>query len=684
MAYKKINCLFFIFLFFISLIFCPTLLKAQEEIDVLHEIEIRSKIRRAELESTSASVITNEEIRDRIYISPLYILRQTPGVRINEFSEQGVAASVQMRGMSGGHGGEVGFYMDGIPLNDNVHSDNYIDTSILIPLELETVEVMKGPVSALYGKGTGAGTIAFQSIKTGNLNRFFVRYGSYNHANAAALIARDFGKFHQVYAIDAFHSDNSWHENSKWNRLNLSGRWTYDVSENFLVSFNLRAAYSKWDNNRYSASWLPLEKAPDNGSGDSGGGHRYRYDARFFANLFLNPQTQLSYYFFASSVDSSMGELTYPATRPGPYTGNPNSGNEQVGERSVYGTGFSYNFSGELIPNHDFSLTFGLDYLHEKQKLDNYRYKWDTGPERTEHYNDVRYTLRTISFFGEAIFGIFENLSARIGGRYDNLTGDISFGAYHAARPNENYNAKVLSIFSPKFGLVYSPFDYLDVYTNYGKGWGMPGISSGQYFMNHQLKQTIRDQYEFGFRLRPINWIEFGAVYFLARTSNDIGTPTGAPEPENIGTTEKRGIETYIMARPFEHIYISANYSYLDAKLKKQANPVNNGRRVTGHARHIYNIEISYSPPLGFGGRATFNYNANILNSYQPSGPYYNSNYGSLDLQASYKFNDSYTVKLDILNVTNDRPVQGSKYNQYYTYAPVAPITAYVTLEMNF
>ncbi|MDR2351792.1 MAG: hypothetical protein LBF22_01290 [Deltaproteobacteria bacterium] len=53
-------------------------------------------------------------------------------------------------------------------------------------------------------------------------------------------------------------------------------------------------------------------------------------------------------------------------------------------------------------------------------------------------------------------------------------------------------------------------------------------------------------------------------------------------------------------------------------------------------------------------------------------------------MQASYKFNDSYTVKLDILNVTNDRPVQANKTLQYYTYAPVAPITAYVTLEMNF
>ncbi|MDR2436799.1 MAG: TonB-dependent receptor, partial [Endomicrobium sp.] len=651
MSYKKIYCLLFVFLFFISLLFCPTILKAQEDIiDVLHEIEIKSRIRRAELESTSATVLTNEDISDRIYITPLYILRQTPGVRIRELSEQGVASMVHMRGSSGGHAGDIGFYMDGIPLNDNVHSDNYIDTSILIPLELESVEVMKGPVSALYGKGTGAGAIAFQSIKTGNLNRFFVRYGSYNHANAAALIARDIGKFHQVYAIDAFHSDNSWHENSKWNRLNLSGRWTYDVSENLMVSLNLRSAFSKWDTSRYSASWLPLEKAPDNGSGDSGGGHRYRYDARFFANLFLNPQTQLSYYFFATSVDSTMGEFEYPETKPGPYLGNPNAGQVQEGNRKVYGTGFSYNYSGELFFNRDFSFTFGVDYLHENQKTDEYQYKWDTGPEKTDHYSDIEYTLKTISFFGEAIYEIIENLNVRLGGRYDQITGDITFGPYNdSADANQSFKAKNLSIFSPKIGLIYSPFDYLDVYTNYGRGWGMPGVGSGQYFRLHQLKQTIREQYEFGFRLRPLNWVEFGAVYFLARTSNDIGRPDNTSPYENIGTTEKRGIETYIMARPFEHIHISANYSYLDAKQKKQPNPINNDRRIANAPVHIFNFEISYSPPLGFGGRATFNYNANILNTYINGQPYYNSDYGSLDLQASYKFNDSYTVKLDIL-----------------------------------
>ncbi|MDR0550103.1 MAG: hypothetical protein LBI10_11940 [Deltaproteobacteria bacterium] len=50
------------------------------------EIEVRGAIRREELESTSTTVLDNKDIADRIYTSPLYMLRQAPGVRVNEFN----------------------------------------------------------------------------------------------------------------------------------------------------------------------------------------------------------------------------------------------------------------------------------------------------------------------------------------------------------------------------------------------------------------------------------------------------------------------------------------------------------------------------------------------------------------------------------------------------------------------
>jgi outer membrane receptor protein involved in Fe transport len=120
------------------------------------------------------------------------MLRQAHGVRVNEFNLQGVASQVQIRGFNGGHGGEVGFYYDGIPLNDNGRADNYSDISILVPLEIESVEITKGPASASYGKGNAAGTTSFQGIKRGTFNRLTLKLGMYKTVDVHGIIAKDF------------------------------------------------------------------------------------------------------------------------------------------------------------------------------------------------------------------------------------------------------------------------------------------------------------------------------------------------------------------------------------------------------------------------------------------------------------------------------------------------------------
>ncbi len=53
---------------------------------------------------------------------------------------------------NGGHGGDLGAVIDGIPLNEAMsHADGYVDLNVIIPLEIDSFTVLKGPVSALYG-----------------------------------------------------------------------------------------------------------------------------------------------------------------------------------------------------------------------------------------------------------------------------------------------------------------------------------------------------------------------------------------------------------------------------------------------------------------------------------------------------------------------------------------------------
>jgi outer membrane receptor protein involved in Fe transport len=674
--------------------------KAQEqEISQLQEIEIRGAIRREELQSTSATVLDTKDVADRIYISPLYMLRQAPGVRINEFNEQGVASSVQIRGFNGGHGGEVGFYFDGIPLNDNGHADNYSDTTILIPLEIESLEVIKGPVSALYGRGNAAGTAAYQGIKRGDFSRFMLRMGLDKSYDFQGVLAKDDGKLHHVYAFQGYNTD-TWRENTNWKRLNLSTRWTYDVSDDFEISLNLRAALAKWDSALQALSWLDPKKGSDDGSGQGNmvGGHRDRFDARIFMNYFVDKNSQVSFYFFATSLENNLAEMYYKSP-VGPNNNwaynevDPDEGNtDQTGKREAYGTGVAYSYKGD-IANRDFSLTVGTDYLWEKQKRDIYLLHWGFGNKHFEHVNDTEYTLNTVSFFSESNYQIIDKLKIRVGARYDNLWGAFDYGPNHngtGITGQSHFNSEKKGFFSPKFGLLFTPFDIIDIYANYGKGFNIPGLNSAQFFSQHQFKFTEREQWELGFRVSPYNWMDFGSVYYLADTNNDIQKNIVTNVVENAGQTRRRGLESYVKFYPIQYLTISADYSYQDVKYRKNvANPQLNGRRYTNVPRHIFNAEVAYAPLEGWGGRASFNWNADMTLRDDPNAAihkfYRAENFGTMDTQVNYRFNKKYKISLDVLNVFNDRPRRGvPNANGYFAYWPVNPTAAYLTLEMEF
>jgi outer membrane receptor protein involved in Fe transport len=683
----------------LSAVLTDTSAVAQTQSVDIPEIEVRSSIRREELQSTSAVVIQNKDIIDRVYHTMQHVLMLSPGVNYSEYGQQGTVGTIQIRGFGGGHGGDIGFYFDGIPLNDGGHADNYADPTVLIPLEIESVEIIKGPVSALYGRGNGAGTAAFQGIKRGNITRFQLRYGSFNAVDAQGLIARDQGKLHHVYAFQAYR-DSGWQDNTKINRFNLSTRWTYDVSPEFELSLNLRAAVGEWDEANRSASWLDPKRAWDDGSGEGNlnGGHRDRFDARLFANYFLTPDSQLSFYFFMTHLENNMAYfgwpnnvglgVTWPYTAPIPN--NFVTGNDQTGKRNAYGTGVSYNQRSEVFGWHELSFTVGTDYLWESQKREQFRTRYPYGNRHFEKFNDTMTKLNTWSLFGEVNYQIIENLKVRVGGRYDRIWGSVETGPEHTASPNLHASGKKLEIFSPKLGLLFQPFDILEIYANYGKGFNIPGLGNIQYFTQNQLKATIREQYELGFRITPLDWVEFGSAIYLAETSDDIERNINTNDLENSGSTRRRGVETYLRLTPIEHLVLYGDFSYQDAKrVTSVASPHLEGRRITGVPRHIFNAEVAYAPPEGLGARARFNWNVDMMLSDDPSqavNPVYKGeNYGRLDLQVSYRFNEHYKLSLDVLNATNDRPRQGVPNAQgYFLYWAVPPLTAHITMQMDF
>ncbi|PXF57899.1 MAG: hypothetical protein C4B58_08285 [Deltaproteobacteria bacterium] len=124
----------------------------KREIIKIDDVVVRGEVISKNLEATSATILTNENITDRVYVTPLDMLKLIPGVQIRQFKQGGVAAAFSMRGFRGcSHGSDAAIFLDGVPLNEG---DGYADTNIVNPEEIERVEVTKGPVSALYRTGS--------------------------------------------------------------------------------------------------------------------------------------------------------------------------------------------------------------------------------------------------------------------------------------------------------------------------------------------------------------------------------------------------------------------------------------------------------------------------------------------------------------------------------------------------
>jgi iron complex outermembrane receptor protein len=550
----------------------------------LEQVDVRGKVRREELQSTSATILDNKDISDRHYVTPADILKLSPGISIRQGNIFQSSNAIKIRGFNGAHdyGGQVLMTVDGIPIHDGGHADGYIDSHIINPMEIESVEIIKGPASVYYGAHSEGGTIAYQTIKFGDFTRLRFLYGSDNSKEANAVLARTTGKIGQVYSFQYYATDG-WRDHSDGSKYNISGRWSYQFTDSWVATLNVRAFRSEWNFPIPGPSYLPPKKASmSDGSGQYPGGMRERMDFRFWTNYLLGDTSQFTYYAYYVDMDVNLFSQSWAWNR---QPGTPN-GSEEANINRAFGTGLMYNYMDNWN-GHDVSATLGIDYLRENERRDTWGLIWGNGrarnPDPGAHERDHEYTLETLSLFGEINYQIIDSLRARIGLRYDRYGGHIISGPdQQIAEPNDILGpnlylvARERSVVSPKFGILYTtPLQWLEIYGNYSRAYGLPYMETGTFFVDPNSEMTKRDQFEIGFRANPTDWLSLESVYYLYKTKNDIifsRDEYDKVQHDNAGETKRYGIETSIAIIPYKNFRISGNFTYQIAKYTRNIN----------------------------------------------------------------------------------------------------------------
>lgn len=539
----------------------------------------------------SVTIIEGEELEKLHIKKGIDILRAIPGAMPIDYNQGGVPNEFVLRGFSGGHGNIVAVFLDGVPLNESTsHADGLADFNVVIPEEIERIEVIKGPFSALYGNYARAGSINIITKKRVNETTANLSLGYWDTERGALTLGRTEGRFSQYYAVEYAKSDG-WRENSDYRRGNLSAKWMFDLTPNSTLKIGARSYATdfnapgylpgaEWDAGHFEKTLFPFD-----------GGRKERYDVNINYNYMFGPN---------DSIGITAFKYHSNLTRFADFGGGQSEQNNVIDGHIAK---ILYSKRGSYLTSEDW-LLLGADFLRE----DGTHLRWcttqrvrglapcTTGAPST----DGDFVMDTISFFTQAEARPVQPLKVTVGARYDTFKGELED---HVAGANFDND---LNIFSPKGGVLYTLSPGYDLYANVGTGFVLP--DSFDKFTNPQLKPVHLLSYEVGTRAQPSQRLRTSLAYFIIDTKDEAVTVPNqflGFTKENKGETRRQGVEMEVQLGLTQELMWIGNFSYVRAEYTDYVNEGidYSGKRLEGSPSYIYNTGLDYLHPAGVGGR---------------------------------------------------------------------------------
>ena len=137
---------------------------------------------------SAITVIPGDEIRAANPASFADIMRRVPGVSFTETGGPGGSSSLRLRGNDERH---TLVLVDGVRVNDPTSTGGGFDFSMLSALDIERIEVLRGPQSALYGSDAIGGVVNIITRRGRGEPKTFVQVegGSYGTKSVRAGVS---------------------------------------------------------------------------------------------------------------------------------------------------------------------------------------------------------------------------------------------------------------------------------------------------------------------------------------------------------------------------------------------------------------------------------------------------------------------------------------------------------------
>ncbi|HGO5518707.1 TPA: TonB-dependent receptor PqqU [Klebsiella michiganensis] len=585
----------------------------------------------SELDTPAAvSVVNGDEMRQaapRVNLSES--LGAVPGLQVQNRQNYAQDLQLSIRGFGprstyGVRGLRI--YVDGIPAT---MPDGQGQTSNIDIGSLDSLEVLRGPFSALYGNSSGG--VINATSQTGSqpptieASSYYGSFGTWHYGMKATGAVGDgshAGDVDYVVSTNRFttHGFRD-HSGARKNLANAKlGVRINDVSKLTLLfnSVDIKAndagglSYDEWQNNpRQSPRGDEYNTRKTIKQTQAG----LRYERQ------LSEQDDLSVMMYAGERETTQ----YQSIPRAPQLKPTHAGGVIDLTRHYQGIDTRWTHRGELLV--PVTFTTGLDYETMSERRKGYEnFVMSNGAPQYGEKGDLRRNERNLMWnvdpYLQTQWQLTEKLSLDAGVRYSSVWFD-SNDYYITPGNGDDSGEASYHKWLPAGSLKYAVTDAWNVYVSAGRGFETPTInelsyrSGDQGGLNFGLQPSTNETVEIGSKARIGNGL-LTAALFQTDTDNEIVVDTssgGRTSYKNAGKTRRQGMELGLDQQFGESWRLKAAWTWLDATYRTNVcdDTSCKGNRIPGIARNMGYASFGYQPEKGWYAGSDIRYMSDIM-----------------------------------------------------------------------
>jgi iron complex outermembrane recepter protein len=516
-------------------------------------------------------------------------------------------------------------------------------------INVERLEVLKGPTSVLYGQANPGGLLNIvtkspKEARQSSLSAFLSTYDGQTSGFGDALSwtasldstgAIDAAKHLLYRAIVSYEDTQSFRDyyfaRNKYFYPSLTYRWTTDTSVTLKGEYvrETRQANDGLAVPFLNVAFLPPINVnyspPDGTAADSGESLSTQFQTRFLDRWTLRAayrtawHTDTNRYLETSGSTVTNGTPYTRSTIPHRFRVDDNGRRYNFIDANIFGDVGASNFNHTLIVG----INGGEEWFDANRlalgPLVNPVNLYTSVPDVPTAYpatltgaQDSKTTAWNYGLYAADQMKLGRRWNAVVGWRYNEQ--DTYQRVVQTGKQSKPSGSKSV----PSAGVVFHPAEWLSLYASYCEGFKPQAPGSVDANDNQNFPPETSAQIEGGIKLDALDHNLTGSVgaYRIQKknvlTASGTNTPAGNPISNLSGLQESQGVELGVAYLPVPNWQVQIGYTYIDARVKASTTTTIVGAQLDNTSHNSGNLWTRYNVPrgalkgLGFGLGAVY------------------------------------------------------------------------------